>query len=134
MAEAQAENKASTGELVSEASEQITRLVRDELRLAQVEMKEKGKRAGLGAGLFGGAGLVAVFGMGCLVAAAVLGLANALAAWLAALIIGVALLAVAGLSALTGKREVSKATPPVPEEAREGLRTDVQTVKEGMHR
>ncbi len=75
----------SAAELVRELSEQVTRLVRDELRLAQLEMARKGKRAGLGIGVFSGAGLLALSAFGCLLAAAIIGLATAVAAWLAAL-------------------------------------------------
>lgn len=124
-----APSELSTGQLVSQLSEQTSRLVRDELRLAQLEMTAKGKRAGLGAGLFGGAGLVALYGVGCLVAAAVLGLANVIPAWLAAVIVGVVLLLVAGAAALAGRGELKQATPPVPEEAVDGLKQDVQTLK-----
>jgi membrane protein len=120
---------ASLGELVSRVSEQTSRLIRDELRLAQLEMAEKGKKAGIGAGLFGGAGLFALYGLACLVAAAVLGLAGPVPDWLAAIIVGVALFAVAGVAALIGKRQVSAATPPVPEEAVGGVKQDIQTLK-----
>ena len=125
---------ASTGELVSRLSNQMSTLIRDEMRLAQAEVKEKGKKAGVGVGLFGGAGLVALFGVGALVAAAIIGLATAVAAWLAALIVGVVLLAIAGVLALTGKKEVSAATPPLPQEAISGLKTDVDTLKEHAKR
>jgi uncharacterized membrane protein YqjE len=118
----------STGDLVSQLSEQTSRLIRDELRLAQLELSAKGKRAGAGAGLFGGAGLFALYGLACLVAAAVLGLANPLPAWAAALIVGAALFVVAGAAALVGKREITSATPPVPQEAIAGLKQDVQTL------
>src|SRR5215467_4496539 len=94
----------SIGDLVSRVSEQTSRLIRNELRLAQAEMAAKGKRAGMGAGMFGGAGLLSVFGLGCLVAAAVLALAGPVADWLAAVIVGIALLAVAGVVALIGKK------------------------------
>lgn len=124
----------STGELVAKVSEQLSTLVRDELRLARTELTAKGKKAGLGAGLFGGAGVVAWFGVGALVAAAILGLSTALAGWLAALIVGVALLLVAGGFALTGKREISAATPAAPTEALSGIKQDVRTVKESAHR
>lgn len=124
---------ASVGELVSRASEQLSTLVRDEIRLAQAELAQKGRRAGTGIGLFGGAGAVAWFGLGTLVAAAVLGLAVAVAPWLAALIIGVALLAVAAVLGLAGKREVSMATPVVPQHAVSSVRDDVDAVKKGLH-
>lgn len=112
----------------------MSQLIRDELRLAQAELTQKGKKAGIGAGLFGGAGLVAVFGVGALVAAAILALALALPGWLSALIVGAVLLAIAGIAALMGKREIAQAAPPVPEEASAGLRKDVQAVKKGLHR
>ena len=122
---------ASMGELVAKVSEQTSRLLRDELRLAQLEMTEKGKKVGFGAGLFGGAGLFAVFGLGCLVATAILALAGPLTGWLAALLVGLALFVVAGGAALMGKREVKQATPPLPAEAVEGVKQDVQTLKPG---
>src|SRR3954471_22542078 len=121
---------ASTGELVSRLSQQMSTLVRDEIRLAQVDLTEKGNRAGIGAGALGGAGAIAYLGLATLIAAAVLGLAEAVAAWLSALIIGLVVLAVAGGLALFGKNKVQSATPPVPTEAVEGLKQDVQTVKE----
>jgi MFS family permease len=127
-------DSASTGELVSRLSTQMSTLIRDEMRLAQAEVKEKGKKAGIGVGLFGGAGLIALFGVGALVAAAILGLATAVAAWLAAIIVGVVLLLIAGVLALTGKKEVSAATPPLPQEAIAGLKADVGTVKESAKR
>lgn len=123
--------EASLGELVARVSEQTSRLIRDELRLAQAELGGKGKRAGLGAGLFGGAGLFAAFGLGCLIAAVVLALAGPVADWLAALIVGVALLGAGGVAALIGRREVAAATPPVPSEAVSGLKQDVRTLRSG---
>jgi membrane protein len=124
---------ASLAELLQRATEQTQTLVRQELRLAQLELREKGRRAGAGAGLFGAAGLTALFGVGALVAAAIIGLATALDAWLAALIVGAALLALAGVMALTGKGQVQRATPPVPEQATESVRADVDEVKERVH-
>lgn len=125
---------ASMPELVSHAVDQMTRLMRDELQLARAELEQKGRKAGIGAGLFGGAGVLAFFGAGCLVAAAVLGLANAVAGWLAAVIVGVALLAAAGVAALVARKEVTEAVPPVPSEAIDGVRTDLRTVQEGVRR
>ena len=122
---------ASVGELVSRMSEQTSRLVRDEMRLAQIEMTQKGKRAGIGLGMFGGAGLFAFFGFAALVTAAILGLAKAVAGWLAAIIVGIVLFAIAGVAALLGKREVQQAGPPVPEEAVSSLKQDVQAFKPG---
>jgi uncharacterized membrane protein YqjE len=122
---------ASIGELVGQVAEQTSQLIRDELRLAQAELAEKGKKAGIGAGLFGGAGVFAVYGLGCLVAAAVLGLARPLPGWAAALIAAAALFVAAGVATLVGKSQVSQSTPPMPEEAVEGIRRDVRTLKAG---
>lgn len=121
----------SIGDLVGQVSEQTSRLIRDELRLAQLELSRKGKQAGIGVGLFGGAGVFALYGTGALVAAAIAGLALVLDLWLAALLVGAALFAVAGVAALVGKREVAAATPPVPDEAIAGVKTDVQVLKTG---
>jgi Flp pilus assembly protein TadB len=125
---------ASTGELVRQAADQISRLVRDELALAKAEMAEKGKRAGIGAGLLGGGGLIALYGLAALLTAAVLGLAVVVPAWLAALIVALVLFAIAGAMALAGRTEVKQATPPVPEEAARSVKADVDEVKERAHR
>lgn len=117
------------GELVQQLSEQTATLMRQELRLAQLEMQEKGKRAAIGAGLFGGAGLLALFGAGALIAGLILLLATALEAWIAALIVAGGLFVLAAVASLFGKKEVEQATPPVPQEAIESTRTDVETVK-----
>ena len=125
---------ASAGELVKHLTEQVSRLIRDELKLAEYEMTTKAKRIGRGAGMFGGSGLVALYGVGCLLAAAIIGLAIVLPAWAAALIVGGALLVVAGVVALMGKSQVSKAVPPVPEQTVESVKADVEEVKERAHR
>jgi uncharacterized membrane protein YqjE len=117
------------GDLVKQLSEQTSTLVRKELQLAQVELQEKGKRAGIGAGLFGGAGLIALFGAGTLIAAIVMLLATAIDAWLAALIVAVVLLAAAGVAALMGKKQVDQATPPMPEQAIQSTKRDVDEIK-----
>jgi len=119
----------SVGELVQELSQQTSTLIRQEMRLAQAELTEKGRHAGKGAGMFGGAGAVALYGVGALVAAAIIGLGTALEPWLAAVIVGVVLLAIAGILALTGKREVDRAGPPKPEQTIESVQRDVETVK-----
>jgi membrane protein len=126
-------SEASVGELVSRASEQLTTLVRDEMRLAQTELAQKGRRSGVGLGLFGGAGAVAWFGVGALVAAAILGLSLVVAPWLAAVIVGLVLLLIASALAMIGKREVSQATPVLPQESMQNVRRDVEAVKEGLH-
>jgi Putative Actinobacterial Holin-X, holin superfamily III len=124
----------STGELVKEVSELVPRLVRDEIKLAQLEMTSKGKQMGIGAGAFAGSGLVALYAIGCLLACAIIAISGVVAAWLAALIVGVALLAVSGVAALIGKSRLSKGTPPVPKEAIDSTKADVEEVKEKAHR
>jgi hypothetical protein len=117
------------GTLVAQLSSDVSRLVRDELQLATAELKDKGKEAGLGIGLFGGAGTVAVYGVGALVAAAILGLATAVPAWLSALIVALVLFAVAGVAAMLGKKHVSHATPPLPEHLGESVHDDLEALK-----
>ena len=117
------------GELVQDLSRQTSTLIRQEMRLAQAELIEKGRHAGRGAGMFGGAGAVALYGVGALVAAAILGLATVLEPWIAAAAIGAGLLLVAGILALTGKRELDEAGPPKPEQAIESVQRDIDTVK-----
>lgn len=119
------------GALVHRLSEQIPELVRSEMRLAQAELTEKGKRAGIGVGAFGAAGLLALFGLGTLIATAVLALDLVLPAWAAALIVAGVLFAAAAGGALFGKKEIAMATPAAPERAIEGLKEDVATVKGG---
>ncbi len=125
---------ASTGQLIGQLTEQISRLVRDEARLAQAEVTQKARKLGVGAGLFGGAGLIAFFGLAALITAAILALALVLPDWLAALIVAVVLLAVAGVLALVGKKDVEKGSPPVPTEAISSVKTDIATVKESARR
>ena len=124
----------AVGELVQQLSQQTAALVRQEMRLATVELQQKGKKAGIGAGMFGGAGVVALYGVGALIAAAILGIATFLEPWIAAVIVGVVLLAVAGILALTGKKQVEQAGPPVPEEALESAKRDVDEVKRAKAR
>src|ERR671938_604573 len=108
-----------TAELVKQLADQTTALVRQEVELAKAELAEKGKRAGIGAGMFGGAGIFGLYAGGALTAAAILGLATAVAPWLAALIVAAVLGAIGGVLALTGKTKVQQATPPLPEQASE---------------
>jgi len=133
-AQPQATPEASAGELVRQLSEQVCLLVRDELKLAQLEMTRKGKQAGLGIGMFGASGLVALYAVGCLVACAVIAISGVVTAWLAALIIGVALLAVSGAAALLGKGRLQRSTPPVPEQAVGSVKADVEEIKERARR
>jgi MFS family permease len=120
----------SASELLRDLSQQTGDLVRQEMELAKAELREKGKAAGMGAGMFGGAGLVGLYALGALIAAAILGLATAVDAWLAALIVAVVLGAVAGILALTGKKKVEQASPPVPEQAIESSKEDVEWTKQ----
>jgi hypothetical protein len=124
----------SAADLVKQVTEQASLLVRDELKLAQLEMTRKGKQAGMGAGMLGGGGLIALYGLACLIACAIIGLSHVIQPWLAALAVGVALLAVAGIAALLGKGRLSRATPPVPEETVSSVKTDVAEIKERAHR
>jgi hypothetical protein len=125
---------ASTAELVGSLTEQLGTLVRDEVRLAQAEITQKAKRLGVGAGLFGGAGLVALLGLNALITAGILGLANVLPGWLAGILVAVVLFAVAGVLALIGRKDVAQATPPLPTETIASVQADVATVKEGISR
>jgi uncharacterized membrane protein YqjE len=124
------QNDRPTAELLRELSEQTGDLVRKEMELAKAELREKGKAAGLGAGMFGGAGLVALYAVGALTACVILALAIVVDAWLAALIVGVGYLALAGILALTGKKKVEQATPPLPEQAIESTKEDVEWTKQ----
>jgi Flp pilus assembly protein TadB len=125
---------ASTGELVSQLSEQVSRLVRDELKLARAEMTRKGKEAGAGAGLLGGSGLVALYAIACLLACVIIAISGAVAAWLAALIVGVVLLGVAGIAAMVGRSRLRRATPPVPQQVLRNVQADAAEVRERAHR
>jgi membrane protein len=125
---------ASTGQLVERLAAQVSALVRDEMALATAEMKRKGAQAGIGIGIGGAGAVVALLGLGALVAAAVLGLAHVLAAWLAALVIGLALLMLAGVISGLGITQVRNSAPPVPEQAVQSTKRDIDTVKESVHR
>jgi uncharacterized membrane protein YqjE len=123
----------STADLVKQLADQTSRLVREEVELAKAELQIKGKQAGVGAGMFGGAGLFGVFAFGALTAAIIAALSLAMATWLAALIVAVVYGVIAGVAALMGKKNVSEAGAPKPERAIEGIKQDVATVK-GDHR
>jgi uncharacterized membrane protein YqjE len=129
-AEADPTEEPTIGGLVHQLSEEIPELVRSEIRLAQAEVAEKGKRVGLGLGMFSAAGLVAFFGLATLVATAVLAIAEALPGWAAALIVAGALLVLAGVLALVGKGKVSSGQPLTPERAVAGVQEDVAILKE----
>lgn len=128
-----AQDDPTLGGLVHDLTQQVPQLIRSEMRLAQAEMSQKGKRAGLGIGMFSAAGLLGFLGLCCLITTAILALAHALPDWLSALIVAVVLLAVAGVAALMGRKKVQQATPVAPEHAIEGVKEDIATVK-GDHR
>ncbi|MEV8535511.1 phage holin family protein [Streptomyces sp. NPDC051211] len=124
----------SVGDLVSRASQQISELVREEMQLARVEMTQKGKRFGMGGGLFGGAGLVGILAAQALVAAVIAALALLLPVWASALIIAALLAVVAAVMAAAGKKQIAKAGTPAPEQAIDSVKADVAEIKEKAHR
>ena len=121
------------GALVHQLSQQVPELIRSEIRLAQAEVAQKGKRAGVGIGMFSVAGLLAFFAFGSLVATAILALALVVDAWLAALIVALVLLAGAAVAGLVGRNKVAEAAPPAPERAIQGIKDDIATVKGDHH-
>jgi hypothetical protein len=118
-----------TADLVRDLSAQTTTLVRKEIELAKSELAAKGKKAATGAGMFGGAGLFGVFAFGALTAGLILALSTLLAAWVAALIVAAVYAAIAAVLALRGKTQVKQATPPVPEQAVDSTKEDLEWVK-----
>lgn len=130
--ESQTQNP-TLGALVHQLTQQVPDLIRSEMRLAQAEVAQKGKRAGVGIGMFSVAGLLAFFAFGSLVATAILALALVVDAWLAALVVALVLLAAAAVAGLVGRNKVAEAGPPAPERAIEGLKEDIATVKGDHH-
>jgi len=118
-----------TGELLKDLSDQTTTLVKQEIELAKAELSEKGKQAGMGAGMFGGAGLMAALALGALTTCFIAALDTAMDLWLAALIVAVVYGAIAGVLALQGRNKVQEAGPPVPEQAKESVKEDVEWAK-----
>jgi hypothetical protein len=130
--EAKPKSDASVGELMTQLSSQLARLVRDEMRLAQKEFQQSAKHAGAGAGLFTAAGLLAFLGLASLIAAAIAALALALPTWAAALIVGAALFLAAGVAALLSKNQANEVTPAAPQTVA-SIKKDVQQVKDARH-
>jgi uncharacterized membrane protein YqjE len=124
-----ADSERPVSELMRELSTQTSTLVHQELELAKLELAEKGKQAGIGAGMFGGASVVGLYAVGALTACLVLALATAVTGWLAALIVAVVYGAAAGGLALMAKAKVKQAVPPLPEQATESVKEDVQWTK-----
>jgi len=119
----------SAGELLSRLSDELTRLVRDELRSAQLEMSGKAKKLSVGAGMLGAAGLLGWYGVATLVTTAILALSLVVSAWLAALIVAVVLLAIAGTATLLGRKRIQAAAPPVPSMTVKSVQRDVDTLR-----
>jgi hypothetical protein len=117
------------GELFKQLSDDLSTLVRQELRLAQAEMTAKGKKAGVGIGIFGGAGIVALLALGALTTCLIAALSTGMEVWIAALIVTVLYGAIAGALALIGRDRVTEATPPVPEQTMETVKEDAQWAK-----
>jgi membrane protein len=124
----------SIGELINDATDQVRTLIRDEIRLATVELQRKGKRFGSGAGAMGGAGVLALYGGGALIAATILLLAMVLPAWASAAIVGAVLLVAAAVLWMVGRQRIREAAPPIPEQAVAGVKQDIKAVKEGVRR
>jgi uncharacterized membrane protein YqjE len=120
----------SIADLLKQLSDQTAMLVRQELDLAKVELIAKGKKAGLGAGMFGGAGVFGLYAVGALTACLILALSTAMEGWLAALIVAAVYGAIAGVLTLTGKNKLQEGVPPVPEQALESAKEDVQWAKQ----
>ena len=117
------------GQLFKELSNDLSTLIRQELRLAQAEMTEKGKQLGVGAGMFGGAGVIGLLALGSLTACLIAALATAMETWLAALIVTVVYAAIGGALALKGRDRVTEAAPPAPEQTIETIQEDVAWAK-----
>jgi hypothetical protein len=117
------------GELFKQLSDDLSTLVRQELKLAQAEMTEKGKKAGVGIGMFGGAGIVGLLALGALTTCLIAALSTGMEVWIAALIVTVVYAAAAGGLAMRGRDRVSEATPPLPEQTIETVKEDAQWAK-----
>jgi MFS family permease len=126
----QADHDRSLSDLARQLSMQTTELVRHEVELAKAELRDKGKRAGVGAGMFGGAGALGVYALGALTAAIIAGIAEALPVWASALIVAALYGAIAGILALRGKNKVQQATPPLPEQTVQSVKEDVRYTKQ----
>ncbi|MEU0075125.1 phage holin family protein [Streptomyces sp. NPDC006332] len=124
----------SVGELVGQATEQLSRLVRQEVALAKVELAEKGRRAGRGGGLIGAAGAVGYAGFLALAGTGAAALSLVLPVWAAALIVTGVLFALAAVLAATGRAQLRRATPPTPERALGSVKADVEEIRERAHR
>ena len=123
----------SIGQLVSDLSEQTSRLVRAEIDLAKAEIQAKAQKLGIGAGLLVAAGVLGLYVLAAAIATAILGLSTVLAPWLAALIVTVFLLLVTVVLALVGIRQLKRGSPPTPDRAIENVQEDLEAVKAGWN-
>lgn len=121
-------HEATLGELLIRLSEQSSALVRSELALAKAELRDEAKHAGIGVGLFGGAGFLSLLGAGSLVTAAIGALALTFPLWVAALVVGAALLALAGVVALVGRSQLASVGPP--QRTITSVQRDLEQIKE----
>ncbi|MFE9648637.1 phage holin family protein [Streptomyces sp. NPDC006365] len=128
------EENHSVGELVGQATEQLSELVRQEMRLAKTELAQKGRRAGRGGGLLGAAGAIAYVGVMALAGTGVAALSLVLSVWAAALIVTAVLFVVAAVLGQAGRSQLRRAAPPMPEKTLDSVRTDVDEIKERAHR
>ncbi|MQA10720.1 MAG: phage holin family protein [Pseudonocardiaceae bacterium] len=128
------QSQRSTAELIRDLGDQVTRLIRTEMRVAQRELQRKGKEAGKGAGLLGTAAVFGLLGSGTVVAGGVLLLGQAVAPWLSAVIIGAGLLGLAGVTALVARSRIRVSAPPLPEDAIDGAARDIESVKEAARK
>jgi uncharacterized membrane protein YqjE len=117
------------GELLKELSDHTTTLVQQEIELAKAELSEKGKKAGAGAGMFGGAGLFGLFAFAAVTTALIAGIDTQTKTWIAAAIVAAVYGAIAGILALRGRKKLEEAGPPVPEQAIESSKEDVEWAK-----
>ncbi|MCW2949823.1 MAG: hypothetical protein JWN41_836 [Thermoleophilia bacterium] len=120
---------ASIGELMKQLASDTATLVRQEIELAKAETAEKGRKAGPGLGMFGGAGLLALLATGTFTTVLIAALAEVMPVWLAALIVTVVYGAIAGVLAMQGRDKVKEALPPVPEQTIETVKEDVAWAK-----
>ncbi len=118
----------SIGELVKQLADQTSTLVRQEIQLAKAEVSQQGKQVGAGLGLLVGAAVLGLLAAGTLVAFLVMLLDGALANWLAALVVAIALGIIAAVLALSGRNRIRRATPPAPQTV-ETVKEDVQWAK-----
>ncbi|MBN0039304.1 phage holin family protein [Cellulosimicrobium cellulans] len=126
------EQKPTVGQLVERLSEQATRLVRSEIALAKAELTTKAKHAGIGIGMLVVGGVLVLYGLGFLLHSAMEGLATVMPVWLAALIVGLVLVLVAGTLAFVGVKQLQRGVPPTPTGAVDSIKEDVATIKEGL--